>query len=338
MTEASKHPLLLLEVIGRRLQSICFYHYFLNSIDTFFQQSVILIVITQTLKFLLILLSVVSFVSCGPSLIEQKLSIAVIDEPYYEIISADENSWGSWNTEIVFDWIGGDLPDGMAISSDGEITGTPTEFGLFDFEVRVYSIDEGWSWDYSDDYIDYDDAWFTLFVTEPNTNADCPWPDNESVTETYICVGTPASTTLALDEGLPLDINYQVGFDYAEGYQINVLDFTIAYDATLFAFDENELNSQSLYEVATEANADVTFDTSTAGELRVIVSAPEAYNSINYSGSLMYLYLYALQDIEAGTYEIPVTINSISSSDSSVALPNTVAISGSITVDESISY
>lgn len=275
--------------------------------------------------------------ACGVDLFCDRLSIAVLDEEYSEFLGADDNDWSLWgNEDMVFDFVGGDLPDGLSISSDGEITGIPTEVGIFEFEVRAYALDYGWgSWDSENDDVDYDDEWFTLLVTEASTNGNCPAPDDETTTETYLCVGTPSATTVALDEAVAMDINWFFGFGNARDYNIDTVDFTITYDTTYWSIDTNELNSQILREAVTEAEQESSFDGSTVGQIRVILTAGED-EEFSASGRVMDLNFYAIQNIPAGEYPITITLNSIVSGSDDVSLPTTIEIDGSITVEETI--
>lgn len=286
---------------------------------------------------LLIIFVLFQFSACGVNLMSGRLGIAVFDKEYSEYLGADDNDWTIWgNEEMLFDLVDGSLPGGLSLSSNGEISGTPSEIGIFEFEVRAYSIEYGWnSWDDEYDDVSYDDEWFTLLVTEESTNVNCPSPDDETTTETYLCVGTPSATTVAQNEAVEMDINWFFNFDEAENFNINTVDFTITYDYTYWLIDTDELNSQILREAVTEADQESSFDGNTVGQVRVILTAGEDDEFIA-SGRVMDLNFYAIQDIPAGEYPITITVNSIVSGSDDVSLPATMEVDGSITVEETI--
>jgi hypothetical protein len=96
----------------------------------------------------------------------------------------------------------------------------------------------------------------------------------------------------------------------------------------------DSLNSQILRETATRATASVTFDSSVAGELAVVVTAGD--KDFHKSGRFIDIPFAALMNIEAGVYDFPITIDEITSGDSDVTLPTNIGINGDLTVNESI--
>lgn len=303
----------------------------------------------RTLKVILVLpLAVFLFTACGVQLQATNLSTSILNEYYQDSFVYSDNSWGLddlWDEdEILYAQTGGSLPSGVVIASNGQVVGTPTAVGNYEFRITVYSIDDYdfsnfaddlWSndWD-DDDDVDADSQWFTLFVTERSSNPFCPEPNDETTVETYVCLGSVEADTLAQDDTFTLDANYFINFDNSFDYDIERVAFTIYYDAEKFAPVAESLNSQILRETATRATASVAFDNAVPGELGVVVTAGD--KDFHKSGRFLDIPFTALTNIEAGVYDFPIAIDEIASGDSEVTLPTNIGINGDVTVNESI--
>lgn len=303
----------------------------------------------RTLKVILALpLLIFLFTACGVRLQATNLSTSILNEYYQDSFVYSDNSWGLddlWDDDdILYAQTSGSLPSGVVIASSGQVVGTPTAVGNYEFRVTVYSIDDYdilnfaddiWSHDSDDDDgVDADSQWFTLFVTERSTNPSCPEPNDETTVETYVCLGAIAANTLAQDETFTLDVNYFINFDNSFDHDIERVAFTIYYDAEKFAPVAESLNSQILRETATRATASVTFDNAVPGELGVVVTAGD--KDLHKSGRFIDIPFFALTDIAAGVYDFPIAIDEIASGDSEVTLPANIGIDGDVTVNESI--
>lgn len=288
------------------------------------------------------------FSACGVNLQDTNLTTALLDEYYQDSFYYNDSSWemDDWwdEDEILYSQTRGSLPPGVVISANGQIVGTPTAVGNYEFRVTVYSIDEYDTSDfffdsfdddyYYDDGVDADSQWFTLFVTERSTNNSCPAPNDESTIETYVCLGSIEADTLAQDETFTLDVSYFINFDNSFDYDIERVAFTIYYDADLFAPVEDNLNSQILREAATRATASIAFDNTVLGELGVVVTAGD--KDFHKPGCFIDIPFAALTNIDAGVYDFPIEIDEITSGDNEVLLPANVGINGDLTVTESI--
>lgn len=279
---------------------------------------------------LILLALLVGLVSaCGPVVHVEALPIGLLNESYSYTFSFDDgDDWFSWDEDLVLDVVRGDLPDGVGLTADGELLGTPTEVGNFEFKVALYAIDEGF-WD---DDVDSDSEWFTLFVTEPSSNDSCPTPNNESLAETYICLGEVTAETMAADDAFTLDVEYFVNYASAPDYDIDAITFTVTYDAASFAPDEDALNSEILREAATRHGATVSIDTNTTGTLTLTITATE--QNFHAAGRLADLPFHAIANLAAGTYDFAVAFSLDSGDDAE--LPSNINVNGSVTVEEDI--
>ncbi len=266
--------------------------------------------------------------ACGAKLKDDPLNIGVLDEEYYEALGFSDNSGAFSSNDYIFALEAGDLPDGLTLTSDGEISGTPTSLGLYEFVVQLYSIDDG----YSDDSVSTDSDTLEIFVTEASTNEDCPLPNDDTTTETYVCAGSGFLESLAEGESFDLDINYFVDFEQSFAYEINRISFSIVYDDSVFELDENELNSQILREASDSVNATVSFNNDTAGTLKVTVTTDDE-NSFRFSGRLLDIPFYAKSDIPAAEYAFDIAITKVTSNDDDVELPENINIDGTVTVE-----
>lgn len=264
--------------------------------------------------------------SCGSRLKNDPLRIGVIDEEYTEQLSFSSSGGAFSSDEHFFTLEEGDLPDGLLLGSDGEISGFPTTLGLFEFVVKLFSIDEG----SDEDDVSSDTETFAIFVTEASTNEDCPAPNDEVVTETYICAGAGFLESLAAGDSFDLDITYFVDFAKAADYEINRITFTIAYDDTHFEIDDDELTSQILREAASVLDSAVSF-TNADGLLTVTITTDE--DALIYSGRLIDVPFIAKINVPADAYEFTTTITSITSKNDEVDLPTEVNIDGTVTVE-----
>lgn len=265
-------------------------------------------------------------VSCGPRLTDDPLSIAVLDESYSYSLDFDEDSL-SFSDDYIFSLVGGDLPDGVYLTSYGTLEGTPEEYGVFEFKAKLYAIDEG----YDDDDVDTDSEWYTLLVTEESSNESCPSPSDETTTETYVCLGEGWAEYLAADEEVEFDVNTFVNFDSAEDYEIEAVQFSITYDSDLFEPVDDELNSQILREAASIDEATVIFNNDNPGELTITLQTADE-NRLTHSGRVLDLPFRAKVDVPAGIYDFTVVIESIRSADPEVELPTNIAIDGELEV------
>ena len=69
----------------------------------------------------------------------ESLPSAPLNFPYSETLLPGGRNALTWSVTV------GSLPTGLSLNTaTGEITGTPTELGIFDFTVQVVSADE---WD-----------------------------------------------------------------------------------------------------------------------------------------------------------------------------------------------
>lgn len=307
-------------------------------------------VLLKTLKTTLTLsLLAFMFTACGVNLQATNLSTALLDEYYQDGFFYNDNSWemDDWwdEDEILYAQTSGSLPSGVVIASNGQVVGIPTAVGNYEFRVTVYAIDDydafnfavdilSSDWDDDDDDVDADSQWFTLFVTERSTNNACPAPNDETTVETYVCLGSIESDTLAQDDTFTLDVSYFINFDNSFDHDIERVAFTIYYDAAQFAPVEDGLNSQILRETATRATASVTFDNTVPGELGVVVTAGD--KDFHKPGRFIDIPFSALTNIAAGVYDFPIEIDEIASGDSEVTLPANIGINGNLTVTESI--
>lgn len=279
---------------------------------------------------LFLLLSLCHFITaCGAKLKDDPLNIGVLDEEYYEALSFSDNSGAFNNNDYIFSLESGDLPLGLTLNSDGEITGVPISLGLYAFVVKLYSIDDGY---YSDDSVATDTDNLEIFITEANTNEDCPAPNDDTTTETYICAGSGFLESLAEGESFDLDINYFVDFENSFEYEINRLSFTITYDDTYFELNENELNSQILREASDGVDATVSFNNDTAGALKITLTTDDD-ESFRFSGRLLDVPFYAKSDVPAGEYDFTVAITNVTSNEDDVDLPENINIDGTVTVE-----
>lgn len=279
---------------------------------------------------LALLILILCATGCYNNLKSTSLSTAVLDKNYSDTFLVDENDWNvSWgDNQIALLVTDGSLPPGIELSGDGWLFGTPTAVGDFDFEVTAYTIHDSY-FDDSEDDVYGDSETFTLFVTETSTNLFCPDPSNTVVTETYLCLGDLTADYLEQDDAFFLDVNYFVDFNKGGDYDIRSIDFTIFYDPDNFAPVTEYLNSQILREAATRTGATVEFTEENPGELHVVLTAQS--KNLHKSGRIMDLPFYAVQNVPAGTYSFPITINSIVSG-SGENLPSEFEVDGQIVV------
>jgi hypothetical protein len=265
--------------------------------------------------------------ACFANLHQDRLSVALLDQPYSEQFQID-SSWDFmefWNSYFtVAD--DGELPAGLGVTSGGEIVGSPQEVGHFDFHVSLYSYDPSIWGDSSSGY--EDGEWFTVFVTEPSTNADCPSPDDATLTDLFICAGQLSTDYLEEGDGFYLDINYYANYATSVNDDVATLDFTIGFDPDAFAPYENGLNSSVLRETATHFGSTVAFDEPSPGQLHVVVTAQT--EQLRLPGRLMDLPLVAVQDLPAGIYDFTVTFNGIEQGADAKTTPSLVEIDGGL--------
>lgn len=253
------------------------------------------------------------------------LPIALLNEDYVYNFEVHEGWADFWDSSTSTELYGGNLPSGVGISSNGLLFGTPRELGAFDFRVLVQDNDflEDDSWP--------DAEWFTFFVTEASTNEDCPRPNDETTTEIYLCLGDIEAGTVVMGDEFNLDVNYFVNLDSAGDYDIITLSFTIVYDPAAFGIDSDSLTSSLLRE-AVRADATVAFDSSTAGQLGIVIS--NSARPFTRAGRILDIPFSALLDLDQEEYPFTLTINAITPEQEETTLPETLAIDGSLTVEE----
>lgn len=269
-----------------------------------------------------------SLLACGPQLSITTLSVALVNESYTENLIY-EDSWYSINDDVLLTLSHGALPPGILLSAYGTIAGTPTSVGNYEFRVTAYSIYNDFFDD--DDSVSEDSEWFTLFVTEPSSNPDCPSPNEETLEETYFCLGEIESDGLTEGEDFILDVNYYVNLRKAEDYNIHTIDLSILYDPNLFTIDSNKINSTMLREAATRAGATISFDTSIPGELRLSLHGNN--KSFHKPGRLLDIPLTARSTIGSGEYDFQIVVNDLVPEDSDSSLPALTEIDGKIIVN-----
>lgn len=262
---------------------------------------------------------------------DQTLETAIINEPYSHNLKTAHHNWGvGWRDDHFLKQTSGDIPDGLGVTSGGNIVGTPLAKGEFKFRVSVFSFEEGL---FDEDEVETEDsAWFILFVTEASTNGNCPLPSNVDVTELHLCLGTLTKTEVKNDEEVALDINYYVNSSQADSanYDVNQMAMTITYDATSFSMDDAKLNSQLLAEAATRTEATVTF-TNNPGELHVELTAVK--KPFLRPGRLMNIPFKAIKDLDQTSYTFTLTSTTYTQSDPDMILPASVALDGELTVE-----
>ncbi|MBF0107211.1 MAG: hypothetical protein HQM16_18015 [Deltaproteobacteria bacterium] len=283
-------------------------------------------------KNIIITLIVISLTlsACWSELYVAHLSTALINESYSFQLAVDNDDleWDLFDDSYyVYSLTGGRPPVGTYVTSSGAIVGTPAETGNFSFEVTMHDIDYE---SFGEDDVSSDSKWYTLFVTKRSTNTDCPAPNDEDTTDIYICSGLVEKETLAQNESFELDINFFVDYTRASAYAISEIDFTITYDSTLFAIDPVRLTSLLLKEAATRVDSTVLYDNTTAGQLKITITAHE--NTLHKSGRIIDIPFYALSDVPAGQSDFSILINHIQSDDDDVNWPEWYEIDGAITV------
>jgi len=246
-------------------------------------------------------------------------------EEYYEYDFEVDTGWDDiWDDSMSVQLVEGDLPDGMGISAEGLLFGDPQEVGDFEFRVAIYDIDEG-----ADSESWSDSEWFTLFITEPSTNEECPSPDDEESNEFYVCTGSIEEELVETDDEINLDVNLFVNRDNIGDFDITAFAFTITYDSTYLSLNEDDLNSGLLREAATRNEASVDFDSSTPGVLVVTIASAE--DDFVRAGRILDIPFQVLSDVPDGTYAFDVTIDSVTGKEGAT-LPEAIAIDGELTV------
>lgn len=267
--------------------------------------------------------------ACGANLKVETLSIGILNTTYSENLTGVDNSW-DWdlwdNDSYTYNVTRGSLPDGLYITSEGQIVGTPTEVGNFEFRVTFYAFENNY---FSEDDVTQDSEWFTLFITEDSTNTDCPSATNESIEETYLCLGTISEETLSQDDTFDLDVNFYVNLDEGKNYDITSMTFKIYYDSEYFAFDDNSLNSTALREAATRSDGTVSFSKPEDGVIEVTVTSGE--ESFHKPGRLMDLEVTVLQDVPVETYGFVLEVVSITG-EGEKSLPAYYEVDGNVEV------
>ncbi|MBI4411230.1 MAG: hypothetical protein HY541_01950 [Deltaproteobacteria bacterium] len=254
------------------------------------------------------------------------LPTALLNE-YYTYSFELHAGWADfWDSSMSTQWYGGVLPSGIGIASNGLLFGTPQEPG--DFEFRVLAQDD----DFFDDESWSDAEWFTLFVTEPSTNEDCPQPDDETTEGIYLCLGDVGEESLNTGDSFSLDGGYFVNLDNGGRYDILTLSFTITYDSASFAVDAETLTSSLLREAASRAHASVSYNTETAGQLGVTITTTD--KPFIRAGRIIDIPFTALLDLNQEEYSFTLTIDAVTPQHDETELPEIIAVDGTLTIDE----
>lgn len=262
---------------------------------------------------------------CGGEIQTTRLPIALLNEVYsYQL--AVELDWDV--TDYSVEQTDGDLPSGLEVDEDGEISGTPREVGLFSFEVTLYVVDSDDPIDSTESYADSADL--QIFVTEANTNNSCPSPDDETIDELYVC-GGEVSIQLADQDSVDFDVNYYVNPDVGSALDATSLVLNITYDAALLSLDPEELSSAILREAASEVDATISFDTATAGTLMVTLESGEG-QFFRRAGRLFDLPFHVVSTAPEGEIDVVLTLESVGAEEPT-SLPETIALDGTITIE-----
>lgn len=271
-----------------------------------------------------ILLILLMFSACSPNLHETTLPVAQLNESYeFALYGQDNDLWD--NGSLVYEKTGGSLPNGVYVTTGGLIAGTPTELGNYEFKVTLYDIDRG-----IDDDVDSDSEWYTLFVTEPSSNEDCPEPADLNATGISLCLGNLTSTEVLADDELSLDVNLFLQKTRASDYDIDYIDLTITLTEGYFYFDDSSINSNILREATTRAEGLLSYEIVADNQLRLQLS--KGNKTFHKSGRLMDLPFFALSDLEEGTYDFIITVHELHSEDPDQSLPQAFEIDGSLVV------
>lgn len=280
--------------------------------------------------------------ACGArDIIQHRMPSAIVNE-YFQYSFDVESNWTDWSYDSHFFKItDGDMSPGMDITSRGNLMGIPLTTGVYDFKVAVYGVDDDW-WDWEDDDWLFDDddtdwldsEWFTLFVTDASSNADCPLPSSTGQTELYICAGTVTKEVLAAGDSFDLDLNFHVDPENSRNYLVSGFSFTISYDPTLFAFEANDLSTNTFSDLPKLYEASATFDDNKAGLLTITLTTGN--EDWHQAGRLLNIPVQVLTDMPAGTTLFTVGEVSITTMEKSTATPTFKGINGSITVERSL--
>ncbi len=222
----------------------------------------------------------------------------------------------------------GNLPDGMGITYDGYLIGSPEETGSFHFRVQIGDVAD--SEEENESFADSE--WYTLFVTEASTNSNCPQPDEENVSEIYVCLGAVEESGLAAGDSFILDLNLYINPDKLKSYALKKLVISIAYDPAQFSVDNDTLNSSVLREAATHTSTGIDFDSTTSGVLKVTLTSEKFFSR---SGRYADLPFVLATDLADGDYNFSLSIESLSSSKDNVDLPDLIDEDGLLTLSSS---
>ena len=277
---------------------------------------------------LLILITLLPTLSgCFVSLQQDRMPIALLNEPYQESFDINNEFWSSYFTTAD----GGDLPAGIGVASNAWIMGTATELGHYEFHISLYSYENSF---FNDDGGYVDGEWFTLFVTEPSTNEACPSPQNENIKEVYVCAGKLSQETVENGDEFDLDIEYLANWNDSADFDITAVNFTIGFDAASVTPITDDLNSTLLREVASHFGSTVAFDTTVPGQLNVVVTA--STEQLRIPGRLMNIPFEALANLPVGDYAFTITLNSITQGEDAKSTPTLLGVDGMITAEEDV--
>lgn len=260
------------------------------------------------------------------------IDTALLDEPF-EYTFVMKHGWSDFlDNSDVTQLKEGDLPQGMVVSANRTLEGTPTQVGSYDFKVIAYDVDR-FNAD-SGFYSLSDSEWFFFFVTEVSTNENCPLPNIHRISEIYICLGKVSLESLGDGDSFSLDVNFYVNLDESGLYNIDTLDFTIVFDEERFLLDEDLLNSSRLREAATFTDPELSFDTTVPGELGVVITAMD--EPFLRAGRLLDLSFTAIVDLDEENYDFNLVIEEISASDidEEADLPEDISLDGSLTLTD----
>lgn len=262
--------------------------------------------------------------SCGANLHQATLDVALLNEPYLFYLSAEDESWRFFDqTTMVFSLTAGQLPPGITLGSNGQIAGSATLVGNYNFRVTAFAIDENF---WHDDYVTRDSEWYTLFVTEPSTNDDCPLPNNRTLTGIFLCAGFIEAQNVSKETQINLDINYFVDLNRSKKYTIDQISFHLLYDSENFEPATNTLTSASLREAATRSGGTMQIEIIEPGDLLITIQGLN--DSFHKAGRLLDIRFVVLNDLEDADYEFIIEDIILDSSNHDPNWPDPDAIQG----------
>lgn len=208
---------------------------------------------------------------------DQMLPVAILGENYSSVIEADF-SWAA--TSRSMRWTGGTIPSGMSLHPGGIVDGSPTEKGLFEFNVVGIASDESYTGDPLVDILslldyDTDAAVVTLLVTERSRNSSCPSPAAGSRTGISLCLGDLERATF--EELFPLDVTLILPNTLFEDEEVSLrrLSFSISYDPAAILINAGGIGNGNLREATDGVEVAVSAAHPSEGVVRITLEAQE---------------------------------------------------------------